>query len=535
MSDETAWTGQRLERGELFTLFGALMLTVFLAALDQTIVGTALPTIVGDLDGMDEYTWVVTAYLIATAASTPLYGKLSDLYGRRPIILLAIAIFLIASALAGLSQTMLQLILFRGLQGVGAGGLMTLAFTIVSDVLPPRERGKYQGLFGAVFALSSVAGPVLGGWLAEVDWRWIFYINLPTGLVALIAVNAVLRKHPIPTRLHKVDYLGAGLLVPAIVCLLLAITWGGQDYAWSSPVVIGLLAAAAVLAVLFIRVETRAEEPLLPLRMFKQGTFSLAAVIALVFGIAMFAGIVYIPLFFQMVRGYSPTESGLLMLPMMGGIVITSILSGLLISKAGRYKWFLVGGSIVTTFGLTLFTQLHLDTPLWLSSVYMAVLGLGMGLFMQPLVLAMQNIVTMEDLGVATSTNTFARTLGGAIGTSVLGAVMNATLDSELEANLPAAINQLTPEQAAGFDAGDLSAITESPTAIAALPDPIRSVVQLAFTDGLDDVFLVAACITAVSIILTLFLPNLVLRGGTEQRRDDPDTAAHEIRADTLP
>jgi len=535
MSDETAWTGQRLTGRELFTLFGALMLTMLLAALDQTIVGTALPTIVGDLDGMSEYTWVVTAYLIATAASTPLYGKLSDLYGRRPIILIAIAIFLVSSALAGLSQTMLELILFRGLQGLGAGGLMTLAFTIVSDVLPPRERGKYQGLFGAVFALASVAGPVLGGWLAEVDWRWIFYINLPTGLVAMIAVNAVLRRHPIPTRQHKIDYLGAALLVPAVVCLLLAITWGGDQYAWGSAVIIGLFAVSSALILSFIAVEKRAEEPILPLRMFRQATFSLASVIALIFGVAMFAGIVYIPLFFQMVRGYTPTESGLLMLPMMGGMVLTSIASGFVISKAGRYKWFLVGGSVVTTIGLILFTQLHLDTPLWLSAVYMAVLGLGMGMFMQPLVLAMQNIVKMEDLGVATSTNTFARTLGGAIGTSVLGAIMNATLDTGLDANLPGAISSLTPEQASGFDASDLSAITESPTAIASLPDPIRSVVQLAFTDGLDDVFLVAACITAASIVLTLLLPNLVLRGAPDERPDDPDTAAHAIRADTLP
>ncbi|MDA1359907.1 MDR family MFS transporter [Glycomyces luteolus] len=535
MSDDNAWTGQRLSGRELFTLFSALMLTMLLAALDQTIVGTALPTIVGDLNGMDDYTWVVTAYLIATAATTPLYGKLSDLYGRRPIILLAITIFLVSSALAGLSQNMLQLVLFRGLQGVGAGGLMTLAFTIVSDVLPPRDRGKYQGLFGAVFALSSVAGPVLGGWLAEVDWRWIFYINLPTGLVALVAVNAVLRKHPIPTRQHKIDYLGAMFLVPAVTCLLLATTWGGQDYAWTSGVILGLFTAAAVLTAAFLVVETRAEEPILPLRMFHQGTFSLASVIGFVFGIAMFAGIVYIPLFFQMVRGYTPTKSGLLMLPMMVGMVATSILSGFVISKAGRYKWFLVGGAVVSTVGLSLFTQVHVDTPLATSAVYLLVLGLGMGMFMQPLVLAMQNIVSMADLGVATSTNTFARTLGGAVGTSVLGAVMNATLDRELTANLPAALAQLSPQEAAAFGGSDLSALTESPTAVQGLPEPVRLVVQQAFTDGMDDVFLVAAVITAVAIVLTLFLPDLVLRGAPDARTEEPDTAADQIRADTLP
>ncbi|THV38719.1 MFS transporter [Glycomyces buryatensis] len=527
-----------MSRRELFTLFGALMLTMLLASLDQTIVGTALPTIVGDLHGMDDYTWVVTAYLIATTASTPLYGKMSDLYGRRPIILAAIVIFLVASALAGLSQDMLQLVLFRGLQGLGAGGLMTLAFTVVSDVLPPRERGKYQGFFGAVFALSSVAGPVLGGWLAEVDWRWIFYINLPLGLVALIAVNQVLRRHTIPTRQHQIDYLGAATLVPAVVCLLLATTWGGQSYAWTSGVILGLFSASATLIVLFIFIETRAEEPILPLRMFRQGTFSLASVIALIFGIAMFSGIIYIPLFFQMVRGYTPTNSGLLMLPMMGGMVIMSVSSGFMISRVGRYKWFLVAGSTITTIGLILFTQLHLDTPLWLSAIYMLVLGSGMGMFMQPLVLAMQNIVKIEDLGAGTSTNNFARSLGGAIGTAVLGAVMNTKLDDELAADLPGAVAQLTPEQTAGFTQADLANVMESPTVVQHLPEPVKEVVQQSFTNGLDLVFTVAASIAAVSIILTLLLPNLELRGAIaeeQQRHDDPDTDAIRIKSDTSP
>ena len=527
-----------LSRKQLFTLFGALMLTMLLASLDQTIVGTALPTIVGDLKGMDDYTWVVTAYLIATTASTPLYGKMSDLYGRRPIILLAIAVFLVASALAGLSQNMLQLVLFRGLQGLGAGGLMTLAFTIVSDVLPPRERGKYQGLFGGVFAISSVAGPVLGGWLAEIDWRWIFYINLPTGLAALVVVDLVLRRHRAPTHRHKIDYLGAACLVPAVVCLLLGTTWGGQNYAWDSGVIIGLFTAAAILAVLFVYVESRAEEPILPLRMFRKGTFSLAAVIALIFGIAMFSGIIYIPLFFQMVRGYSPTDSGLLMLPMMAGMLLTSVSSGFVISKIGRYKWFLVTGSAVTTVGLTLFTQLHLDTPLWLSACYLLVLGAGMGLFMQPLVLAMQNIVSVDDLGAGTSTNNFSRSLGGAIGTALLGAVMNDELDDQLRAGLPGAVAELGPEQSAGFSESDISGVMESPTVVQHLPEPIKEVVQQSFTDGLDLVFTVAAAIAALSILLTLLLPDLELRATLAEEtggHEDPDTDAIRIKAETSP
>jgi EmrB/QacA subfamily drug resistance transporter len=523
-----------MSRRELYTLFGALMLTMLLASLDQTIVGTALPTIVGDLNGMGNYTWVVTAYLIATTASVPLYGKLSDLYGRRPVILTAIVIFLVASALAGLSQNMLQLILFRGLQGLGGGGLITLAFTVVSDVVSPRERGRYQGFFGAVFGVSSVAGPVLGGWLAEVDWRWIFYINLPLGFAAMIAVNQILRRHRFPTRQRKIDWLGAGCLVPAVVCLLLAVTWGGDEYAWGSGVVLGLFGAAAALAAAFLVVETRADEPILPLRMFKQGTFALAAVIALIFGVGMFSGIVYVPLFFQMVRGYSPTESGLLMIPMMAGMVLTSVSSGFVISKIGRYKWFLVAGSLVITGGLALFTQLHVDTPLWLSSLYLLVLGIGMGMFMQPLVLAMQNIVKVEDLGAGTSTNNFSRSLGGAIGTAVLGAVMTSKLNDELTADLPGAVAQLSPEQAAAFDQTDLSAVMESPTVVAHLPEPVRIVVRQAFTDGLDLVFLVAAAIAAVTIVLALFMPNLELRGA-EPRRIDPEAEAAEIRAETAP
>ncbi|THV30725.1 MDR family MFS transporter [Glycomyces paridis] len=524
-----------MSRRELYTLFGALMLTMLLASLDQTIVGTALPTIVGDLDGMDDYTWVVTAYLIATTASVPLYGKLSDLYGRRPVILTAIVIFLVASALAGLAQNMLQLVIFRGLQGLGGGGLITLAFTVVSDVVSPRDRGRYQGFFGAVFGISSVAGPVLGGWLAEVDWRWIFYINLPLGFAAMIAVNQILRRHHFPTRPHRIDWLGAACLVPAVVSLLLAVTWGGNDYAWSSPQIVGLFTAAGVLTAAFVLTETRAKEPILPLRMFKQGTFALASVIALIFGVGMFSGIVYIPLFFQMVRGYSPTESGLLMLPMMCGMVLTSVSSGFVISRLGRYKWFLVAGSIVITSGLWLFTNLHVETPLWLSSAYLLVLGIGMGMFMQPLVLAMQNIVKLEDLGAGTSTNNFARSLGGAVGTAVLGAVMTARLDDELGANLPGAVAQLTPEEAAAFGASDLSAVMESPTVVAHLPDPVREVVQQAFTDGLDRVFLVAACIAAVTVVLTLFMPNLTLRSTQASLEDDPDAKAAEIKAETSP
>ncbi|MFC4336310.1 MDR family MFS transporter [Salininema proteolyticum] len=525
--------GTLLPKRQLIALFGALMVTMFMAALDQSIVGTALPTIVGDLQGMDEYTWVVTAYLVALTATTPLYGKLSDQFGRRRVIVTAIVIFLIASALAGISQNMWQLVVFRGLQGIGAGGLMTLSFTIVSDVVSPRARGKYLGYFGGVFAVSSVLGPVLGGFFADFDWRWIFYINIPLGVVAVLAVNSVLARHPAERRGHKIDILGAALLVPAVVSLMLALTWGGGTYAWSSPTIITLLVAAAVLTVAFIVTETRASEPILPLRMFRKATFSLAALIAFIFGVSMFAGMVYIPLFLQSVRGYSPTQAGLMLLPMAISVVASSVVVGQLTTKTGRYKPFLVAGSVVTTVGLGLFSQVHVDIDLTVGAAYLVVLGVGMGMFMQPLVLAMQNIVSVEDLGAGTATNNFARSLGGAVGTTALGAVMNSTVGNRLEEQMPAVVQELTPEQLqqmrdSGFSGGDL----ESPAVIDRLPGPVQEAAQLAFTDAMDRVFLVAASIAVVSVILTLFLPDLKLRGDVHTPKPSDDKArADDARA----
>lgn len=515
--------GSVLTKRQLYALFGGLMLSMLLAALDQTIVATALPTIVGSLGGLNDYSWVVTAYLLAATASTPLYGKLSDILGRRPVMLAAIAVFLIGSLLAGISQDMMQLVFFRGLQGLGAGGLMTLAFTIISDVVSPRERGRYQGFFGAVFGVASVAGPLLGGWLAEVDWRWIFYINLPTGIAALIVIDRMLRQVRTPRRPHRIDYLGAAVMAVSVVCLLLATSWGGKEYAWGSPVIIGLFIAGGVGAVVFVLIERVAREPLLPLRLFRRGTFALANSGALIVGVAMFGGIIYIPIYLQVVRGFAPTKSGLLMLPMMLAVVITSIVGGRAISSIGRYKWFIVAGSVMSSIGLALFTMLHVDTPLWHVFGFMVVLGIGLGLFMQPLILAAQNSVPPSDLGAGTSTATFFRTLGGSFGVAVMGAVLTAQVNTALRDSLPAAVAKLPPEQAQQFTSQEhgTQQLLQAPSAILHLPTPIKEAIQQAYVVGLDRIFWVAASVAAVSIIVALMLPDHELRSTPAMSADE--------------
>ncbi|MEH0970432.1 MDR family MFS transporter [Micromonospora sp. CPCC 205546] len=494
-------------------MFG-LMTGMLLAALDQTIVGTALPTIVGELGGINHYSWVVTAYLLASTASTPLYGKMADLYGRRPVFLFSIGTFLLGSLLAGLSQDMTQLIVTRGIQGLGAGGLMTLAFTIISDVVSPRERGRYQGLFGAVFGLSSVAGPLVGGYFAETDWRWIFYINLPLGILALIVCSRVLRLIPFTKRDHSIDWIGAALLVAGVSCLLLALSWGGNEYAWASGVIVGLFAAGAVLGVLFVLQEARVAEPILPLRLFRSATFALANSAGFVLGLVMFGSIIFIPLYLQIVRGASPTRSGLLMLPMMAGVIITSVLTGRAMSRIGRYKWFPVAGAAVLVVGMLLFTRLEVATSLWLAFTYMVVIGVGLGLCMQSLILAVQNAVSMRDLGAGTSSATFFRSLGGSFGVAILGAVLSARLTSELAGRLPGAIAQLPPEQRAAVAAsGGADISVNDPATILALPAPLRAAVQGAFVESLHLVFLTTGLIAIVAVLVTLALPNEKLRG----------------------
>ncbi|MEU4635885.1 MDR family MFS transporter [Micromonospora chalcea] len=492
-------------------MFG-LMTGMLLAALDQTIVGTALPTIVGELGGINHYSWVVTAYLLASTASTPLYGKMADLYGRRPVFLFSIGMFLLGSLLAGLSQDMTQLIVTRGVQGLGAGGLMTLAFTIISDVVSPRERGRYQGLFGAVFGVSSVAGPLVGGYFAETNWRWIFYINVPLAILAIVVCWHVMRLVPFERREHTVDWIGAALLVAGVSCLLLALSWGGAEYAWGSGVIVGLFAAGAVLGVLFVVQEARTKEPILPLRLFRSATFALANAAGFVLGLVMFGSIIFIPLYLQIVKGASPTRSGLLMLPMMAGVIITSIVTGRAMSRIGRYKWFPVAGAAVLVVGMLLFQQLRVATSLWAAFGYMVVIGIGLGLCMQSLILAVQNAVSVRDLGAGTSSATFFRSLGGSFGVAILGAVLSSRLTTELAGRLPGALAQLPPEQRAAVSAGGNFSIND-PAAILALPAPVRAAVQASFVESLHLVFLTTGLIAIVAVLVTLAMPNHQLRG----------------------
>ncbi|MBQ0979130.1 MDR family MFS transporter [Micromonospora sp. M61] len=507
-----------LNRQQIRLLMFGLMTGMLLAALDQTIVGTALPTIVGELGGINHYSWVVTAYLLASTASTPLYGKMADLYGRRPVFLFSIGTFLVGSLLAGLSQNMTQLIVTRGIQGLGAGGLLTLAFTIISDVVSPRERGRYQGLFGAVFGISSVAGPLVGGYFAETDWRWIFYINVPLAILAIVVCYHVMRLIPFERRDHSIDWLGAGLLVAGVSSLLLALSWGGNEYAWGSGVIIGLFVVGAVLGVLFVIQEARVAEPILPLRLFRSATFALANSALLIIGLVMFGSIIFIPLYLQIVKGASPTRSGLLMLPMMAGIIITSILTGRAMTRIGRYKWFPVAGSVTLLVGMFLFTQLEVATSLWVAFGFMVVIGVGLGLCMQSLILAVQNAVSVRDLGAGTSSATFFRSLGGSFGVAILGTVLSSRLASGLSDRLPGAIAQLPPqEQAAVAASGGTNISINDPATILALPGPVRAAIQGAFVDALDMVFLTAGLIAIVAVVVTLTLPNTQLRGAGPQ------------------
>ncbi len=417
------------EHRRILVILGALMMGMGLAALDQTIVATALPTIAGDLHGLNHLSWVVTAYLLTTCISTPLWGKLGDLYGRKALFQLAIVIFLVGSVLSGLSQSMAELIAFRAIQGVGAGGLMVGAQAIMGDVVSARQRGKYMGYFGVVFGVTNVAGPLLGGFFTEhLSWRWIFYINLPLGIVALFVVAAVLHL-PVKRVPHKIDWAGTAFLSVGVTCIILLTTWAGSEYAWGSPVIIGTGLVALVSLGIFCFIETRASEPIIPLWLFKNRTFTATSAVGFIIGFAMFGAIIYLPLYLQIVHGASPTLSGLELLPMIGGMLLTFILSGRLVTRTGRYKVFPIVGTAVLSLGLLSLTQLGPHTGYGEVAVFMFITGLGLGLVMQVLVVAVQNAVPYSALGVATATATFFRTIGGAFGVAVLGAVFANRLD----------------------------------------------------------------------------------------------------------
>ncbi|WP_426497384.1 DHA2 family efflux MFS transporter permease subunit [Streptomyces sp. D54] len=504
--------GEGLSHRSVLVAIGALLLGMLLAALDQTIVSTALPTIVSELGGLDHLSWVVTAYLLAATAATPLWGKLGDQYGRKKLFQTAIVIFLIGSALCGVAQNMPQLIGFRALQGLGGGGLMVLSMAIVGDLVTPRERGKYQGLFGAVFGVTSVLGPLLGGFFTEhLSWRWVFYINLPIGVVALVVIAAVLHI-PVRREKHTIDYLGTFLIASVATALVLVASLGGTTWAWSSPQIIGLAVLAVVLLVAFIAVERRAVEPVLPLKLFRMRTFALVAVISFVIGFAMFGAMTYLPTFLQVVHDITPTMSGVHMLPMVFGLLITSTGSGQIVSRTGRWKVFPLLGTAITAVGLLLLHQLDENSSTWLMSAYFFVFGAGLGLVMQVLVLVAQNSVSYQDLGVATSGVTFFRSIGSAFGVAIFGTIFANRLTGQLT---DALAGQPLP---AGVDAGRLAA---DPRAIGQLPADLRPSVLGAYSTSITDVFLYAVPVVLLAFVLAWFLREDKLRGSVTA----PDTS----------
>ena len=501
---------------EVLVVIGGLMVGLFLAALDQTIVSTALPTIVGELGGIEQYSWTVTAYLLTATASTPLYGKIGDLYGRKSVFQAAVVIFILGSLLSGVATDMGVLIAGRAVQGLGAGGLIALTLAIVGDIVSPRERGRYQGLFGAVFGISSVLGPLLGGFFTEsLSWRWVFWINVPLGLIALLTIQRTLH---LPKRRveHSIDYVGAALIVAAVSSILLVTVWGGSEYDWSSPVIIGLGVTGVALIAAFVAWELRVPEPLLPMRLFKNPVFSNTSAVSFLFGVSFFGAIIYLPVYLQVVRGYSPTASGLLLLPLVLGIFITSTGSGLLITRTGRYKIFPVVGLAVIALSMLWLAGLQVDTPMWNVSLRVFSLGFGLGLVIQTLVVAVQNAVEPRDLGVATSSNTFFRSMGGAVGTAVYGSVLTATLTTALADRFPG-----------GPPPGlDPDAISGSPEAIQALPAVVKEPLLEAFMEAIDRVFTVGVPVVVVAFLLTLFLKELPLRETSGLEENARDQAA---------
>jgi EmrB/QacA subfamily drug resistance transporter len=520
-------SGDYLSHRQILIVMGGLMAGMFLAALDQSIVAVALPKITSELGGLDKLSWVVTAYLLTSTAATPLWGKISDLRGRRPIFQAAIVVFLIGSLICGFSPDIADLLNVQGInvmiagravQGLGAGGLMSLALAVIGDVIPPRERGKYQGLFAAVFGVSSVAGPLLGGWFTDnLGWEWIFFINIPIGGAALVVTSLALKLHHV-RRQVSVDYLGAATIVGSVTSLVLYLSWAGPDKGWVSATGIWLLIGAVGLAALFVLVESRAKEPIIPLELFTHWTFTSNIIFAMIMGIGMFGGLIFLPIYLQAVKGLSATHSGLAILPLVIGIFTTSIGGGQLMVRTGRYKWMPITGALVVGAALFAFSRLQVNTPYYVLALIMYAFGAGLGFTMQVVVTAVQNSVDRRNMGVATASVTFFRSMGGAIGTALLGAILNIRLKHHLSEIVGAA------QRGSGAPIK-----TNDVTAIQALPEPIKSWVLEAFTRAMDDVFLVAVPFMAVAFVVALTMREKPLKG----RAQDTDSATPSASADT--
>ncbi|MGW0712635.1 MDR family MFS transporter [Streptomyces sp. NPDC002643] len=499
----------------------ALMIAMLLAMLDNMIIGTAMPTIVGELGGLEHLSWVVTAYTLATAASTPIWGKLGDLYGRKSVFMTSIVIFLIGSALSGMAQDMGQLIGFRAIQGLGAGGLMVGVMAIIGDLIPPRERGKYQGMMAGVMALAMIGGPLVGGTITDNwGWRWSFYINLPLGVIALIAISAVLHL-PKPSRAGRsarsIDYLGAALLTVGITAIVLVTTWGGTEYAWDSAVIMELAAIGVASLVGFVFVESRAAEPVMPLHIFRSRNFTLMAVIGFITGFVMFGAVLFLPLFQQSVQGASATNSGLLLLPMLGAMLVVSMIAGRVTTNSGRYKVFPLVGSVLMIVGLFLLAQMDTGTSRLTSGVYMAVVGAGMGCLMQITMLVAQNSVEMKDMGVASSTSTLSRTLGSSFGVAIMGALFNNRV-ADVMAERAGELGSKVTEQSAQLDAASL----------AKLPEPVREAYQYAVASGTHAAFLLGAGVAVLALAAAVFVREVPLRGagGASEEKETAAGAA---------
>ncbi len=496
--------GKPLTHRQILVVFSALMLGMLLAALDQTIVATALPTIVGDLGGLNHLSWVVTAYLLTSTAVTPLYGKISDLFGRKALFQIAIVLFLVGSVLSGLSQNMGELIAFRAIQGLGGGGLFAMVMAIIGDIVPPRDRGKYQGLIGAVFAAASVLGPLAGGFFTDsLSWRWIFYINVPIGIVALVVTTVVL-KLPVNKMRHQIDFLGSALVAAAVTGILLITVWGGNTYSWTSGTIIGLAILSLLLIAAFIYVELHSSEPVLPMRLFRNQIFSVSSILGFVTGFLMFGAIIFLPEYQQVVRGASAIKSGLMLIPLTFGVVLASVGSGALISKLGKYKIYPILGSAVVAIGLYLMSALKIDTTYTVQAIMMFVTGFGIGLSMQVIVLATQNGVEHKELGTATSAISFFRTMGGAVGTSFFGSILVNRLAYNMPRLLPKGVT-VPPSLANG-------AVSGSPTVLNSLPPVIHTALLQSFVNSLHVMFIAAIPFAIVSFVIGFFLPEKTLK-----------------------
>lgn len=509
-----------LSHRQILVVLSGLLTGMFLSALDQSIVGTALPRITSELGGLDHLSWVVTSYLLAATASTPLWGKISDLYGRRLLFQIAIIVFIIGSLLAGIAQDMQQLIAFRAVQGLGGGGLMALGLATIGDIVPPRERARYQGYMAVTFGVSSVLGPVLGGWFADgPGWRWIFFINVPIGIVALVITSAALKIQHV-RRDHSIDYLGAAVVVASVSSLLLYTAWAGPEQGWGDSLSLTLLIAGFALAVVFVFVELRAKEPIIPMRLFRNSIFSVANSFGFLIGMAMFGALVFIPIYLQVVDGLTPTESGLAMVPMIAGLFTTSIGAGQYMSRTGHYRFIPAAGAVIVIIGLVMLASMGTGTSTWFAMVAMFVLGMGLGCTFQVVTVVVQNSVGREDMGVATSSVQFFRQMGGAFGTALFGAVLTSRL----------------AVHGAGDVAGGTPEAMSDVSAIEALPDAARALVQEAFSASLTDVFVTAIPLAVLALVIALFLKEIPLgvRGEPEPEPADSLTDPVEAEASSL-